>query len=84
MPSARPTTNGNQINGNYVSVAEEDSPARAAIRGFAQSNGVEPRPPRPPTVAQASPSVRREIPRPPAPESEIRITFEDPGGWGVL
>jgi hypothetical protein len=82
MPATRPTTNGNPVNGNQV--AEDDSPARAAIRGFAQSNGAEPRPPRPPTVAQASPSVRREIPRPPAPESEIRITYEDPGGWGVL
>jgi len=87
MPATRPTTNGNMISASYVDenhVAEDESPARAAIRGFAQSNGVEPRPPRPPTVAQASPSVRREIPRPPAPESEIRITFEDPGGWGVL
>jgi hypothetical protein len=82
MPATRPTTNGNQMNGNHV--AEDESPARAAIRGFAQSSGVEPRPPRPPTVAQASPSVRRDIPRPPAPESEIRITYEDPGGWGVL
>ena len=63
---------------------EHESPARAAIRGFAQSNGPEPKPPRPPTVAQTAPSVRREIPRAPAPESEIRITFEDPGGWGVL
>ncbi|HEY1908772.1 MAG TPA: hypothetical protein VGG91_22205 [Myxococcaceae bacterium] len=87
MPATRPTTNGNYVNGNSVNenhVAEDESPARAAIRGFAQSNGTEPRPPRPPTVAQASPSVRREIPRPPAPESEIRITYEDPGGWGVL
>lgn len=87
MPAARPTTNGNPISGSYIDAnhaSEDESPARAAIRGFAQSNGVEPRPPRPPTVAQASPSVRREIPRPPAPEAEIRITYEDPGGWGVL
>jgi hypothetical protein len=87
MPATRPTTNGNLVVGNYVNGndgAEDESPARAAIRGFAKSNGVEPRPPRPPTVAQASPSVRREIPRPPAPEAEIRITYEDPGGWGVL
>jgi hypothetical protein len=66
--------------------AEDESPARAAIRGFAASNGAEPRPPRPPAVTQTAPSVRREIPRPPAPapESDIRITYEDPGGWGVL
>jgi hypothetical protein len=62
---------------------EVESPARAAIRGFAATNP-EPRPPRPPTVSQTAPSVRREIPRPPAAESEIRITYEDPGGWGVL
>jgi len=35
-------------------------------------------------VSQTAPSVRREIPRPPSPESEIRIIYEDPGGWGVL
>ncbi len=83
MPATRPTTNGQlvNVNGNHV---EDESPARAAIRGFAQSNGVEPKPPRPPSVSQTVPSVRREIPRPPAPESEIRITYEDPGGWGVL
>jgi hypothetical protein len=65
---------------------EDDNPARAAIRGFAASNGSERPPPRPPAVAHTAPSVRREIPRPPAPnpESEIRITYEDPGGWGVL
>jgi hypothetical protein len=69
---------------NGAQAAEDDSPARAAIRGFAQSNAAEPRPPRPPTVAQtAVPNVRREVPRP-APESDIRITYEDPGGWGVL
>jgi len=85
MPAARPTTNGQTVvlDGGHVS-DDDESPARAAIRSFAQSNGVEPKPPRPPTVVQAAPSVRREIPRPPAPESEIRITFEDPGGWGVL
>ena len=83
MPAVRPTTNGQtvQLDGGHV---EDESPARAAIRGFAQSNGGEPKPPRPPTVSQTAPSVRREIPRPPAPESEIRITYEDPGGWGVL
>jgi hypothetical protein len=84
MPSARPTTNGQQVNVNGSPAGEDESPARAAIRGFAQSNGVEPKPPRPPTVSQTAPSVRREIPRPPSPESEIRITYEDPGGWGVL
>jgi len=62
---------------------DDESPARAAIRGFAASSA-EPRPPRPPAVTQTAPSVRREIPRPPAPEAEIRITYEDPGGWGVL
>ena len=62
---------------------EDESPARTAIRGFAATNP-EPRPPRPPTVSQTAPSVRREIPRPPAPDGEIRITYEDPGGWGVL
>ncbi|HUM09440.1 MAG TPA: hypothetical protein VLT82_00655 [Myxococcaceae bacterium] len=77
VAASRSVTNG-------AHPAEEDSPARAAIRGFAASNGPDPRPPRPPTVAQTAPSVRREIPRPPAPESEIRITYEDPGGWGVL
>jgi len=84
MPAVRPTTNGNTVTLDGGQLEEEESPARAAIRGFAQSNGAEPRPPRPPTVSQTSPSVRREIPRPPAPESEIRITYEDPGGWGVL
>jgi len=64
--------------------AEDESPARAAIRGFAATNSPEPRPPRPPTVAQTQvPNVRREVPRPPA-ESDTRITYEDPGGWGVL
>ena len=83
LPAVRPTTNGQtiQLDGGDV---EDESPARAAIRGFAQSNGIEPKPPRPPTVSQTAPSVRREIPRPPAPDSEIRITYEDPGGWGVL
>jgi hypothetical protein len=84
MPVTRPTTNGQMVNVNGSHAAEEESPARAAIRGFAQSNGVEPKPPRPPSVSQTVPSVRRDIPRPPAPESEIRITYEDPGGWGVL
>ena len=84
MPVTRPTTNGQMVNVNGSHAAEEESPARAAIRGFAQSNGVEPKPPRPPSVSQAVPQVRRDIPRPPAPESEIRITYEDPGGWGVL
>ena len=76
-PSRLPMPNAN---------GEDDNPARAAIRGFAASNGSEPKPPRPPAVAHTAPSVRREIPRPPAPspESEIRITYEDPGGWGVL
>ena len=42
-----------------------------------------PEPPRPPAVAPATvPAIRREPPR--APEPELRITFEDPGGWGVL
>jgi len=82
VPVARPSTsNGFSVNGTHA--AEEESPARAAIRGFAASNP-EPRPPRPPSVSQAAvPSVRREVPRPP-PEPEIRITYEDPGGWGVL
>ena len=78
MPVPR---NGQQ--GNVSEETEIESPARAAIRGFTATNP-EPRPPRPPTVSQTAPSVRREIPRPPAPESEIRITYEDPGGWGVL
>ena len=82
MPATLPTTNGQPINSSYP--AEDESPARAAIRGFAQSNGVEPKPPRPPAISQTVPQVRREIPRPPTPESEIRITYEDPGGWGVL
>jgi hypothetical protein len=83
LPAVRPTTNGQTVmlDGGHLE-EEEESPARAAIRSFAQSNGVEPKPPRPPTVSQTSPSVRREVPRP--PESEIRITYEDPGGWGVL
>ena len=82
MPAARPSTNGVLVNESHA--AEDESPARAAIRGFAQSNGAEPRPPRPPSVSQtAVPNVRREVPRPP-PEAEIRITYEDPGGWGVL
>jgi hypothetical protein len=84
MPAVRPTTNGQTVVLDGGHVDDDESPARAAIRSFAQSNGVEPRAPRPPTVAQAAPSVRREIPRPPTPESDIRITFEDPGGWGVL
>jgi hypothetical protein len=84
MPVTRPTTNGQMVNVNGSHAAEEESPARAAIRGFAQSNGVEPKPPRPPSVSQTVPQVRRDIPRPPAPESESRITYEDPGGWGVL
>ena len=79
MPSARPTTNGQSVNGSHG--AQDESPARAAIRGFAQSNGVEPKPPRPPAVGQAV--LRRDVPRAP-PESEIRMTYEDPGGWGVL
>ena len=64
--------------------AEEESPARAALRGFVASS-TDPRPPRPPTLSHGTvaPSGRREVPRPP-PESEIRITYEDPGGWGVL
>ena len=62
---------------------EDESPARAAIRGFAASTA-EPRAPRPPSVSQTAPSVRREVPRPPSPEADIRITYEDPGGWGVL
>jgi hypothetical protein len=84
MPVTRPTTNGPPVNVNGNHVVEDESPARAAIRGFAQANGVEPKPPRPPSVSQTVPQVRRDIPRPPAPESEIRITYEDPGGWGVL
>jgi hypothetical protein len=68
----------NAMNGHSA----EESPARAAIRGFAASQG-EPRPPRPPSVSHTAPQVRREVPRPP-PEADIRITFEDPGGWGVL
>jgi len=84
MPTARPTTNGQPVNVNGGHAAEDESPARAAIRGFAQTNGVEPKPPRPPSVSQTVPSVRRDIPRPPAPESEIRVIYEDPGGWGVL
>ncbi|MGZ3480617.1 MAG: hypothetical protein ACXU81_09725 [Myxococcaceae bacterium] len=83
IPVARPSkTNGYTVNGDH-SFEDDESPARAAIRGFAASNP-EPRPPKPPSVSQAVPQVRREIPRPPAPESEIRITFEDPGGWGVI
>ena len=82
MPATRPTTTGQPVNASYP--PEDESPARAAIRGFAQSTGVEPKPPRPPSVSQTVPQVRREIPRPPAPESDIRITYEDPGGWGVL
>ncbi len=82
MPSVRPTTNGLAVNGSHL--ADDESPARAAIRGFAQSTGVEPRPPKPPSVSQTAPSVRRDIPRPPSPEADIRITYEDPGGWGVL
>ncbi|MGZ3446309.1 MAG: hypothetical protein ACXWLG_13065 [Myxococcaceae bacterium] len=83
IPVARPsTTNGYTVNGDH-SFEDDESPARAAIRGFAASNP-EPRPPKPPSVSQVVPQVRREIPRPPAPESEIRITFEDPGGWGVI
>ncbi len=83
IPVARPsTTSGYTVNADHSFEADE-SPARAAIRGFAASNP-EPRPPRPPSVSQTVPQVRREIPRPPAPESEIRITFEDPGGWGVI
>ena len=40
-------------------------------------------PPRPPSVAPATvPAIRREPPR--SPEPELRITFEDPGSWGVL
>jgi hypothetical protein len=40
-------------------------------------------PPRPPSIAPATvPAIRREPAR--APEPELRITFEDPGGWGVL
>jgi hypothetical protein len=84
MPAVRPATNGHAVNVELDQQDEDESPARAAIRGFAQSNGVEPKPPRPPTVAQTAPSVRREVPRAPSPESEIRITYEDPGGWGVL
>lgn len=42
-----------------------------------------PEPPRPPSVPPATvPSLRRETVR--APEPELRITFEDPGGWGVI
>jgi len=42
-----------------------------------------PEPPRPPAVAPATvPAIRREPAR--ATEPELRITFEDPGGWGVL
>jgi len=83
IPVARPsTTNGYGVNGER-SVDTDESPARMAIRGFAASTP-EPRPPRPPTVSQAAVSnVRREVPRP-APEPEIRITYEDPGGWGVI
>jgi hypothetical protein len=41
-------------------------------------------PPRPPSIPPLSLSaVRREL-RDPAPEAEVRITWEDPGGWGVL
>jgi hypothetical protein len=80
LPAPRPS---GQLHVNGAEM-DDESPARMAIRGFAQANGVEPRAPRPPTVAQASvPQVRRDVPRPP-PESDIRITFEDPGGWGVL
>ena len=84
MPAVRPTTNGQTVTLDGGHLEGDESPARAAIRSFAQSNGAEPKPPRPPTVSQTSPSERREIPRPPAAESEIRITYEDPGGWGVL
>lgn len=52
-------------------VEERRAPARAVV------------PPRPPAVAPATvPAIRRETVR--APEPELRITFEDPGGWGVL
>jgi hypothetical protein len=41
-------------------------------------------PPRPPRIPPLSlTAVRREL-RDPAPEAEVRITWEDPGGWGVL
>ncbi len=83
IPVARPsTTSGYTVNADR-SFDDDESPARAAIRGFAASNP-EPRPPRPPSISQAVPQVRREIPRPPSPEAEIRITYEDPGGWGVI
>ena len=82
VPVARPsTTNGYSANDSHAS--DDESPARAAIRGFAATNP-EPRPPRPPTVSAAVPNIRREVPRPPSPETDIRITYEDPGGWGVL
>lgn len=84
MPATLPATNGQRVHVEVDRVDDDESPARAAIRGFAQSNGMEPKPPRPPTVAQTAPNVRREVPRAPSPESEIRITYEDPGGWGVL
>jgi len=41
-------------------------------------------PPRPPAIPPLSLSaVRREM-REPAPEPDVRITWEDPGGWGAL
>ncbi len=65
MPAARPSTNGIPVNESHA--PDDESPA---IRGFAQSNGVEPRPPKPPSVAQTLPQVRREVPRPPAGQCE--------------
>lgn len=41
-------------------------------------------PPRPPAIPPLSLSaVRREM-RKPAPEPDVRITWEDPGGWSAL
>lgn len=54
-------------------------PLRAPSRSSAEVT-----PPRPPAIPPLSLStVRREL-RDPAPEPEVRITWEDPGGWGVL
>jgi hypothetical protein len=57
------------------------------LRGFPRTEGRSPSvtvtPPRPPSIPPLSLSaVRREMT--PASEPELRITWEDPGGWGVL
>jgi hypothetical protein len=97
IPTAPPprttSMNGHTRNGHGISLyASEGDGAASEGDSFVPptrpappraTSSAEPRPPRPPSISPTSvATVRREPIRPPDPD--LRITYEDPGGWGVL